>query len=592
MKSQHSTDELLLDKAFDYFLSLNIDVNDPGQIDYEDLRNTIEKDIIHTHQSLLDTIAPNISELRKFYKRIEDLKSESQNIMKASDDISNKAKNLRIAAQKIKEEREQLEYSIEKTENFISDYQLDNASLSLLQSPTIKEKSINLFIRINEIMENCNSLYGQKNEVLRNDIIKQMTEYRRTLLENMFKWASDQFHLLESSKSSSTVILQRVLRIIETDPQLGSNIVDEFVSSRSKVFTRGLLSLFTEGDQPLDTVKYDFPLYLTILLNWLHEECIYQQSLLGIYFPDKECNKLLDIVMTNGCEIVKDRFESSLLVAGEDLNLLQCATRLLESFCKDLNRVVRTNTMRISKIFEQLSELAKSLLVNCVHSNALKLVNDVPPTFLGNRRLQPTQSFIRANEIIREACRTASIDCNIFLHLLVDACSMQAHHFPRTESTVLSLNCLESVKLYMQDLLNAEAMERIEAQIAALIESLILDQGNYLMEYLSLKAINDARANKDISKDSVYSSLNLATARIQSFISAKHPVPLLGQCLLIKDVKMINIVMDKSIDSVINTYEDILQWLETYLPKDQRSDSRLVDTDQLRNALTSAALIS
>ncbi|KAI0986380.1 hypothetical protein GJ496_011009 [Pomphorhynchus laevis] len=46
---------------------------------------------------------------------------------------------------------------------------------------------------------------------------------------------------MESSKSSSTVILQRVLRIIETDPQLGSNILNEFVAYRCKVFTFGLL---------------------------------------------------------------------------------------------------------------------------------------------------------------------------------------------------------------------------------------------------------------------------------------------------------------------------------------------------------------
>uniref|UniRef100_A0A8D8RQM6 Conserved oligomeric Golgi complex subunit 6 n=1 Tax=Cacopsylla melanoneura TaxID=428564 RepID=A0A8D8RQM6_9HEMI len=469
-------------------------------ISRRNLRSQIEKRSLSINEDF-------VSAFRKVKETLDSMHEDVLEMNNAVTSMTTQLQNTKAQTHQLIQQTTKLQAESDKismkqkiSEAFIREFQLTETELNILRnSNEISMSFFNVLDRVETINQSCKLLMQGGHETCALDIQQQMTLYKETGLDKIYRWC--QIHCKDIESPDMRILLAKSMACLQEHGVLFSYILAEYCTCRRAILVRLFINALTCGNNAIETHAYDVRRYTGDMLGWLHatipQEKTYLLALLKLCTrtnTDQVLSESLANISEGVTNPLRVRIEK-ILTSNTSPIVLYTVTSLLRHYRKALSHIIPSSSL--DKTLSELVETSEGVFVNTlqrlVRVKILEKVEAPGPDLVPSPGVHHLLNLLREMLSSAQQCEDETdraSDTNRIVSNIIDpllqTINLSASRLSTVHMSVYLLNCVHTMSRALEETNIGHYAERLAAQCDVQVDTLTSEQSSSFVVNLNL----------------------------------------------------------------------------------------------------------
>ena len=486
-------------------------------------------------------------------------------------------------------------------EAFLKKLQLTPEEVGVLVGGTVGEDLFFVLHRVKSIHEDCKVLLRTSQQRIGLEIMEKMAMHLEEGYERLYHWTQSQCRTMTSDLPSSSLLLRKSLNELKSRPILYKYCVDEYVLARRSALVQGFIDALTKGNsggRPIELVSHDAVRYTGDMLGWLHQAIATEKDHISGLFAEDEREWVATLLasITEGTgRPLKMRVEQVLLSTSDPVTTYQMVN--VVRYYLGVFIILLGETAPLIGVIKELAELQNKMFFSSLTVQTSKLLEEIE---IPDSQLTPPKKLIELLSVLQRVLASrdisiASLDdhktslkqiLQTCIDPMIQYCNESASSLSTMEMAVYLINCLylvhSNVALYEFTEL---ALEKLEGQIQAHLDTLVTEQAAYLLGKVGLFESYTSLQNGELTDEVLAPVKEQSKKLITQFFSAPDS-SLLPQLSLLTSGKFKADAHHRAIELFVNAYRQVYDALKEKLGEDKLTNVLPHSPEQVNDLIT------
>ena len=471
---------------------------------------------------------------------------------------------------------------------FLKQFQFTKEEVGVLLGGAVGEDLFTVLQRVKRIHEDCKLLLRSSQQRVGLEIMEEMAMHLEEGYERLYHWTQSNCRSMTGELPPSSPLLRRSLQELKGRPILYKYCVDEYILARRSALVQGFLNALTRGSgggRPIELISHDPTRYVGDMLGWLHQSIATEKDqMCGLFIDgDKDWISGLLASITEGAgRPLRVRVEQVMVSTKDPVTAYQMVN-MIRYYTSVFKGLLGANAPLMNTLVD-LVELQTKLFFSTLTVQAAKLMEEIE---LPDSDLTPPTKLVDTLGILQKVLSSRDIsvasiddhhddDLKQILSTTIDPmmqyCNESASSLSSINTGVYLINCLylihSTISLYEYTEI---ALEKLDGQIQAHLDSLVDHQAGYILNLCGLANIYNSIQNGSDTDASLVESLKVDSGnKLLQFLSAPDSV-LIQQLMSVTSGRYRVVIRNKSFELFLNAYDQIFNNLRTKVGEDKIS---------------------
>lgn len=550
------------------------------------LRSDIEKRSLILNEEFLNAFKEVKEKLDFVCNDISSMSESCENITSRLKQVKLQTNELITKTTSLQAEKVHGERRLNLVKSFIDKFQLSNdeiVALSGNKENFLHKDFFKALDKVQKIHNDCKVLLRTNQQTLGLEIMEQMSLNQEAAFERLYRWSQNESRLLCNDAPEISEQFSEAMSVLKLRPILFKYTLDEYCTSRRNAVVKLFIDALTKGQgnsKPIELNSHDPLRYIGDMLAWIHQatasEHEYLRSLLRKLSNDEIETQLkinLGFIMEGVCRSLKIRIEQ--ILVSQQGSILFKISNVLKFYHYTIGLRITENSALIQTL-DELNSLSYKMFLNSLNIHATRLLDKIEAP---NLELMPSVEFQKTLGLVKEifdSYNTSVVSLSskkgdydqildVVLEPMLQMCSLSAVNLSQIEMAVYMVNCVYTIQsmLSLYEYTDIK-LEKLEAQVEALMDTLINEQAYFILTKTDLLDIYKGIQNYDfkiqgplinkLGMDTV--SLRSAMTKFDAFLSKPDSLTI-PQYNLIYGASLRSQLSSKSMKLVTDAYASI-----------------------------------
>ena len=484
---------------------------------------------------------------------------------------------------------------------FLKKLQLTPEEVGILAGGVVGEELFSVLHRVKSIHEDCKVLLRTSQQRIGLEIMEKMAMHLEEGYERLYHWTQSQCRTMTSDLPSSSPLLRKSLQELKSRPILYKYCVDEYVLARRSALVQGFIDALTKGNnggRPIELVSHDPARYSGDMLGWLHQAIATEKDHISGLFAEDErdwVSNLLASITEGAGRPLKMRVEQVLLSTSDPVTSYQMVN--VVRYYLGVFIILLGETAPLIGVMKELAELQTKLFFSSLTVQTSKLLEEIE---LPDSQLTPPRKLMEILSVLQRVLASrdisvASLDdhktslkqiLQTCIDPMIHYCNESASTLTTMEMAVYLINCLylvhSNVALYEFTEL---ALEKLDGQIQAHLDTLITEQAAYLLGKIGLLDSYNTLQTGELTDD-VLAPVNEQSKKLMTQFFSAPESSLLPQLALLTSSKFKADAHQRAIQLFLNAYRQVYDAIKGKIGEDKLSNVLPHSPEQVNDLIT------